>query len=233
MRKLAANAGWGALLGLMTLFVLALTPLRDSLPGGFVIFPGIPMMILGILLALASVAQKEKALLKGLLIAAGISAAGWPASLLLHRFLYNYFPSEAVTYILFFLVFPFTFVIAAAGSIIYGAILGVGRRKGISTPFVILGKTAGDEPEQNQDEDQSRAQRLLEEGRPPEKRGFGFTQMRVRGNCAVPQVLHLPPTSPSSMSLLRWSTDNAVRLSISARMPFSSVTKPLKARYLR
>jgi membrane protein DedA with SNARE-associated domain len=69
------------------------------------------------------------ALLRIFLIAAGVSAIGWPSSLFLHGYLFQYFPTEPVTYVLFFYIFPLSFVISTIGSFIVGLLLFFRRKR--------------------------------------------------------------------------------------------------------
>ena len=113
---------WAILAGLILLLVFPLTP-WGVYSGRFELFPGIPLIVLGSALVILSAIQRMNVILKIFLIAAGASAIGWPSSLFLHSFLFQYFPTEPVTYVLFFYVFPMTFVISMIGSLIAGLLL--------------------------------------------------------------------------------------------------------------
>jgi hypothetical protein len=131
MKSILIRICWVVFAVIVVLFIFSLTPLRDRLSGSFEIFPGIPFILLGIALIVIAIASKMHIILKVFLIVTGASAIGWPGSLFLHNFLYQYFPTEPVTYILFFMVFPVTFIIGGAGSIVTGLIarVHVARKK--------------------------------------------------------------------------------------------------------
>jgi hypothetical protein len=114
---------WLIFVFLVALFVFALTPLRQLSSLSFELFPGIPLIVAGVALVVFVAVRPVKPVLKGFMITAGVSAVGWPSSLFLHNFLYSYFPTEPVTYILFFIIFPLTFVIGALGTIITTVVL--------------------------------------------------------------------------------------------------------------
>ena len=119
---------WAILAGLILLLIVPLTPFGAH-SGRFELFPGIPLIVLGAaLVILAAMLHTNALLLKIFLIAAGASAIGWPSSLFLHSFLFQYFPTEPVTYVLFFFVFPLTFAISTIGSLITGLLLFFHRK---------------------------------------------------------------------------------------------------------
>jgi hypothetical protein len=118
---------WAILAGLVLLLIIPLTPLGQY-SGRFELFPGIPLIAFGIALVIMAAIQKTNTILKFFLIATGASAIGWPSSLFLHSFLFQYFPTEPVTYVLFFYVFPMTFVISTIGSLITGLFLVFHRK---------------------------------------------------------------------------------------------------------
>ncbi len=118
---------WAILAGLVLLLILQL-PLFGIHSGRFELFPGIPLIVLGAALVILAAMLHTNAILKIFLIAAGASAIGWPSSLFLHSFLFQYFPFEPVTYVLFFFVFPLTFAISTIGSLITGLLLFFHRK---------------------------------------------------------------------------------------------------------
>jgi hypothetical protein len=121
MRAILIKVVWGVFSVLVALFIFALTPFREQF-GRFEVFPGIPLIVLGLVVVVLAATLNMNTLLKCFLVVAGASAIGWPSSLFLHNFLYYYYPTEPVTYILFFLVFPLSFAIGAIGSIAVGLI---------------------------------------------------------------------------------------------------------------
>jgi hypothetical protein len=120
---------WTAFAVLIGLFAVELTPLRNLFSRRFETTPGIPLILAGIVLVVLVLRARMNTILKSFLIAAGASAIGWPGSLFLHSFLYRYFPTEPVTYILFFFVFPGLFVIGSIGALATGFLL-LYERKG-------------------------------------------------------------------------------------------------------
>ena len=118
---------WVILAGLILLLILQLPPFW-VLSGRFELFPGIPLIVLGSALVILAAMLNTNIILKIFLIAAGASAIGWPSSLFLHSFLFQYFPFEPVTYVLFFFVFPLTFAIGTIGSLITGLLLFFHRK---------------------------------------------------------------------------------------------------------
>jgi hypothetical protein len=122
MRSILVRVCWAVFAILLALLIFALTPLRDRFSGRFELFPGIPLILFGISLVILTVRLRTKTVLKVFMIATGASAIGWPSSLFLHSFLYRYYPTEPITYVLFFFVFPFTFAIGVLGSISTGLI---------------------------------------------------------------------------------------------------------------
>ncbi len=118
---------WAILAGLVLLLIVPLTP-WGVYSGRFELFPGIPLIVLGAALIILVAILRTNAILKFFLIAAGVSAIGWPFSLFLHSFLFQYFPTEPVTYVLFFYVFPLTFVTSTIGSFIVGLLLFFRRK---------------------------------------------------------------------------------------------------------
>jgi hypothetical protein len=118
---------WAILACLILLLIVPLIPLGKH-SGRFELFPGIPLIVFGIMLVILAAMLKMNTLLKVFLIAAGASAIGWPSSLFLHSFLFQYFPTEPVTYVLFFFVFPLTFAISTIGSLITGLLLVFHRK---------------------------------------------------------------------------------------------------------
>ena len=118
---------WVILAGLILILIFPLT-LFGVYSGRFELFPGIPLIVLGTALVILAAMLHTNAILKIFLIAAGASAIGWPSSLFLHSFLFQYFPTEPVTYVLFFFVFPLTFAISTIGSLITGLLLFFHRK---------------------------------------------------------------------------------------------------------
>ena len=109
------------------LLIFPLTPFGEH-SGRFELFPGIPLIVFGSALVILAAMLHTNVVLKIFLIAAGASAIGWPSSLFLHSFLFQYFPTEPVTYVLFFYVFPLTFAISTIGSLIAGLLLFFRRK---------------------------------------------------------------------------------------------------------
>ena len=111
-----------ALLGIMVgLVLIVVSPLMELLqiPGDlrdYVIYPG----VLGGALVILAIITRMSGLLRGFLITAGASALGWPISLYLHNLLFRFFPTEPVTFILFFFILPVTFLIGVLGAIVIG-----------------------------------------------------------------------------------------------------------------
>ena len=118
---------WAILAGLILLLIVPLTPFGAH-SGRFELFPGIPLIGFGSALVILAAMLHTNVVLKIFLIAAGASAIGWPSSLFLHSFLFQYFPTEPVTYVLFFFVFPLTFTISTIGSLIAGLLLFFRRK---------------------------------------------------------------------------------------------------------
>lgn len=104
-----------------SLFVVSATPLSQMLRlhGDFRSF-AVPLGILGALLTGMALSTRTSLILKVFLVGTGASAVGWPFSLYLHRVLAQIFPTEPVTYVLFFYVFTPAFVVAAAGALLIG-----------------------------------------------------------------------------------------------------------------
>jgi hypothetical protein len=121
---------WIVFVLLLGLFIFVLSPLRElaGLQWDFsnAVFP---LGILGALLAVLVAVTRMGLLLKGFLLATGISAAGWPISLFLHGILFNFFPSEPFTYILLFFICIPAFIIGAIGSIALGIKSLVDKRR--------------------------------------------------------------------------------------------------------
>lgn len=76
--------------------------------------------IIGAALLILAAGTQVISLLKSLFIITGAAAVGWPVSLLLHRLLYSFFPTEPVTYVLFFFICTPVFVLGAIGTVIIG-----------------------------------------------------------------------------------------------------------------
>lgn len=112
---------WGVFGGLLGLFIVAVSPLREliHLDGDFRDFV-VPFGVLGTALIALAVITRMSLALKSFLLTMGASAAGWPVSLYLHSVLIHLFPTEPFTYILFFFVFTPTFIVGATGAIIFG-----------------------------------------------------------------------------------------------------------------
>jgi hypothetical protein len=110
---------WGVFGVLAGLFVLTLTPL-----GGLIHLLGefkdsvVPLGILGAALLILVAITRMSVLLKSFLLGTGTSAVGWTVSLYLHTVLIRFFPTEPLTYGLFFFVFTPAFMIGATGTII-------------------------------------------------------------------------------------------------------------------
>jgi phosphatidylglycerol lysyltransferase len=165
---------WGVFIVLVAVFILSLTPLRNSVTGRFEIFPGSLMIALGVILILTVAFLKEKPIFKIFVIIAGASAAGWPASLFLNHILYPHYPAEGLTYVLFFLIFPLLFIAAVIGSVVSAAVLLPRRSKAVPASIENFGAAAKSEPIRNQEEDLSQAQRSLEEETAPGRPGRGL-----------------------------------------------------------
>lgn len=107
---------FGVLIGL---FLVAVTPLAGllQLHGDFRNFT-LPLGVLGLALVILTLKTRMSLRLKVFLLANGISATGWAASLYLHNFLTQFFPTEPVTYILFFYVFTPAFIVSSAGVLV-------------------------------------------------------------------------------------------------------------------
>jgi hypothetical protein len=118
---MALRFGWLVFGVLVCLFVLAVTPLGRllHLQGDFRNFV-IPFGVLGLALLILSALSNMSGLLKIFLSVTGASAVLWPASLYLHSILIRFFPTEPVTYILFFYVSTSAFIIGAVGVMIIG-----------------------------------------------------------------------------------------------------------------
>jgi hypothetical protein len=105
---------------LIALLIAAVTPLLGLvIRGDFRNFTT-PLGILGALLIVLAAITKMSKLLKGFMLGTGAAVVGWPLSLLLHNFLFRFFPTEPFTYVLFFYVFPAIFITSAIGTIIVG-----------------------------------------------------------------------------------------------------------------
>jgi len=76
--------------------------------------------MIGAVLIILAAGTRVIAVLKSLFILTGAAAAGWPVALLLHRILYNIFPTEPVTYIIFFFICTPVFILGAIGTIAIG-----------------------------------------------------------------------------------------------------------------
>ncbi|MDO8715832.1 MAG: hypothetical protein Q7J73_03370 [Dehalococcoidales bacterium] len=109
---------FGVLLGL---FLVAVTPMAGllQLHGDFRNFV-LPFGVLGAALITLALKTKMGVMLKVFLLGNGISATGWLVSLYLHGLLTQFFPTEPVTYILFFYVFTPAFIVSSAGVLIIG-----------------------------------------------------------------------------------------------------------------
>lgn len=109
---------FGVLIGL---FLVAVTPMAGllQLHGDFRNFT-LPFGVLGAALIILAAGTKMSLRLKVFLLSNGISATGWATSLYLHNFLTQFFPTEPVTYILFFYVFTLAFITSSAGVLIIG-----------------------------------------------------------------------------------------------------------------
>jgi hypothetical protein len=110
------------LLGIMAATVFAVvSPLREPLhiPGDLSNYVT-PLGVLGVLLVILAAITKMSRLLKTFLIVAGASAFGWPLSLFVHALLSSAFPTEGITYVMVFFIFPVTFLIGVIGSVVIG-----------------------------------------------------------------------------------------------------------------
>lgn len=123
MRSKSVLVCWVVFAALIAVLILVLTPLREFFSWRFELFPGIPLISLGITLVILTATLRTKRVWKGFMITTGASAIGWPSSLFLHGYIYRYYPTEPVTYILFFFVFPLTFILGALGSITVGLVM--------------------------------------------------------------------------------------------------------------
>lgn len=117
MRSVLVGVCWAIFVVFISLLILALTPVRQFFEGVPKLFGGILLILLGISLAVLTARVITNSVLKGFMIATGVAVIGWPTSLFLHGFLYLYYPTEPVTYVLFFFVFPLIFAIGAIGVI--------------------------------------------------------------------------------------------------------------------
>jgi hypothetical protein len=117
MKKLC----WVLFAVLVGLFLIAVSPIKNylHLNGDFSAFVTC-LGGVGLLLVISSLLARVGKWLKIFLLITGASAAGWPLSLYLHEFLFRFFPTEPVTYILVFFVLPVTFLAGAVGTIAIG-----------------------------------------------------------------------------------------------------------------
>lgn len=121
MQKISIIACWVLLGAMVCLIALVVSPLRDVLNiSGDLSNAALPLGIMGMLLVILSLVTKMSRLLRSFLIAAGVSAFGWPFSLYLHNLLSRFFPTEPVTYLLVFYILPVTFIIGTIGAIVIG-----------------------------------------------------------------------------------------------------------------
>jgi hypothetical protein len=114
---------WVVFLLLAVGFVLAVAPLARlfSISLEFRNMT-LPLGLLGAALAGLAAATRMSRLLRAFFLTTGISAVGWPVSLYLQHLLFNIFPGESVTYVLFFYVFTPAFIISSIGTIIVGIV---------------------------------------------------------------------------------------------------------------
>ena len=111
---------WLLFAALIVLFIVA-APLNGLLRigGDFRSFV-LPLGIMGASVVVLAALTKMNKWLRFFFILTGASALGWPFSLYLNRLLINFFPNEPVTYVMFFFVFPLTFIAGVIGTIITG-----------------------------------------------------------------------------------------------------------------
>jgi hypothetical protein len=106
---------------LVGIALVAISPLKNFLHVSGDLSSFVPLLGgVGALLVILALAAKQDKWLKTFMIITGASAAGWPISLYLHEFLFRFFPTEPVTYILVFFILPVTFLAGVFGTLAFG-----------------------------------------------------------------------------------------------------------------
>ena len=106
---------------LVAIGIVAISPIHTllRLGGDFRSFV-LPLGIVGTVLLVLAALTKMSKWLRFFFIFTGASTLGWQVSLFAHDLLIKIFPTEPVTYVLVFFVFPVTFIVGVVGTIIIG-----------------------------------------------------------------------------------------------------------------
>jgi hypothetical protein len=112
---------WLLFYGLAALFLFAISPLHTFIHvgGDFSSFV-IPLGLVGLSLLICASWTKMSTWLRFFFILTGASALAWPVSLYAQDVLFSVFPGEPVTYILVFMILPFTFIAGIIGTAAVG-----------------------------------------------------------------------------------------------------------------
>ena len=112
---------WFTFVLLMVIFIAGISPLHTLLHLGGDFRSLVPVLaITGVVFLVLAALTKMSKWLRFFFILTGASALGWQVSLFAHDLLINIFPTEPVTYVLVFFVFPVTFIVGVVGTIIIG-----------------------------------------------------------------------------------------------------------------